>query len=143
MTLTMAPPYEPKKFKAALTKIKSLLAEPQPDFFEKLQRVGLDAGVKVVHTPRLNSIAVSGCTRWLNDTPLIQLSGPIRQGRTFAFTFFHEAGHILLHGKKDIFLEHVEYSDKDKVKEAEANAFAEKWLTDGRRKRVCKFNCVI
>ena len=125
-----APSYDSKKFKAALPAIKMILSESQPDFFEKLQQIGLDAGVKVVHTPRLNNIAVSGCTRWLNDTPLIQLSGPIRQGRTFAFTFFHEAGHILLHGKKDIFLEHVEYSDKDMAKEGEADAFAEKWLKE-------------
>ena len=34
---------------------------------------------------------------------------------------------ILLHGKKDIFLEKVEYSDKDKVKETEADEFAIKW----------------
>lgn len=124
----MAAAYDPKKFKAVLTEVKSLLSAPNPDFFETLQRICLEAGVKVVHTPRLNNIAVSGCTRWLNDTPLIQLSGPIRQGRTFSFTFFHEAGHILLHGKKDIFLEHVEYSDKDVVKEREADAFAEKWM---------------
>jgi hypothetical protein len=36
-----------------------------------------------------------------------------------------------LHGKKDIFLEQVEYSDKDKLKETEADNFAVKWtLTD-------------
>ena len=37
------------------------------------------------------------------------------------FTFFHEAGHILLHGKKDVFLElHGMTSEK----EEEANRFA-------------------
>jgi len=39
-----------------------------------------------------------------------------------------EAGHILLHGKKDVFLENLEYSDKDNQKEKEADSFAEKWL---------------
>ena len=43
------------------------------------------------------------------------------------FTFFHEAGHIILHGKKDIFLENLEYSDKDLEKEKEADSFAIKW----------------
>lgn len=41
--------------------------------------------------------------------------------------FFHEAGHILLHGKKDIFLENIEYSDKDQDKEKEADNFAVRW----------------
>lgn len=124
----VAKPYVPKSFKAALPKIKTLLANTQPDFFEQLQEICLEAGVKVVHTPRLNKIAISGCTRWLHDTPLIQLSGPIKQGRTFSHTFFHEAGHILLHGKKDIFLEQIDYADKDAAKEREADEFADKWL---------------
>jgi len=120
--------YIPKNFKVALPKIKSLFDNERQDFFEQLQTICLEAGVKVVHTPRLNKVAIRGCTRWLHDTPLIQLSGPIKQNGTFAFTFFHEAGHIFLHGKKDIFLEQIDYSDKDAVKEREADTFAEKWV---------------
>ena len=37
------------------------------------------------------------------------------------FTFFHEAGHILLHPKKDIF---IELDDTDDSREDEANRFA-------------------
>ena len=120
--------YLPKNFKNVLPKIKALLSHSQPDFFQQLQKICLEVGVKVVHTPRLSKVAISGSTRWISDTPLIQFSGPIKQNRMFAFTFFHEAGHILLHGKKDIFLEQVEYSDKDVVKERQADAFAAKWL---------------
>ncbi len=43
------------------------------------------------------------------------------------YLFFHEAGHILLHGKKDVFLENIEYSDKINEKEQEADEFAIKW----------------
>jgi Zn-dependent peptidase ImmA (M78 family) len=40
------------------------------------------------------------------------------------FTFFHEAGHIYLHGKRDVFIEDQEgQADKDE-KEAEADRFA-------------------
>jgi Zn-dependent peptidase ImmA (M78 family) len=39
-----------------------------------------------------------------------------------------EAGHILLHGKKDVSLENLEYSDKDNQKEIGADSFAKKWL---------------
>ena len=42
----------------------------------------------------------------------------------FWFSFFHEIGHILLHGKKDIFLENIEYDSKEKEKELEADSFA-------------------
>ena len=95
--------------------------------FKKLQNLCLEAGVKVVKTPSLNNAPISGATRWLSDTPLIQLTDNANQIDHFGFTFFHEVGHILLHGKKDVFLENLEYSDKDNQKENEADEFARKW----------------
>jgi HTH-type transcriptional regulator / antitoxin HigA len=119
--------YVEKDFKEALSAIKNIMAKHPNDFFIKLQKVCLQAGVKVVHTPCINKAPINGSTRWLNDTPLIQLSGRYKRNDIFWFTFFHEAGHILLHGKKDIFLENIDYSEKDKQKEIEADNFAIKW----------------
>jgi Zn-dependent peptidase ImmA (M78 family) len=93
----------------------------------QLQQICLEAGVKVVQTPCIKKASLSGSTRWLNDTPLIQLTDHYPHNDSFWFTFFHQAGHILLHGKKDIFLENVDYSDKDMEKEREADEFAGKW----------------
>lgn len=119
--------YSEKKFKEALPALKSIMAEHPDDFFIRLQNTCFIAGVKLVHTPTLPKAPICGSTRWLNDTPLIQLTGRYNRNDSFWFTFFHEAGHILLHGKKDIFLEKIEYSAKDKEKEEEADAFACKW----------------
>ena len=120
-------PYSEKLFKDALPEIKSIMAKHPANFFEQLQALCLEAGVKVVHTPNIKKAPINGSTRWLGDTPLIQLSGRYKRNDSFWFTFFHEAGHIILHGKKDIFLEDVDYSDKDLAKEEEANNFAIKW----------------
>ncbi|MEY2921747.1 MAG: hypothetical protein RL108_356 [Bacteroidota bacterium] len=123
--------YSEKKFKEALPELKSIMAQHPKDFFNQLQNICLEAGVKVVHTPCINKAPISGSTRWLNDTPFIQLTGRYNRNDSFWFTFFHEAGHILLHGKKDIFLEKVDYSFKNLEKEQEADDFASKWtLTD-------------
>jgi Zn-dependent peptidase ImmA (M78 family) len=103
------------------------MANHPADFFTQLQQLCLDAGVKVVHTPCLLHAPIHGATRWLNDTPFIQLTGRYKRNDRFWFTFFHEAGHILLHGKKEIFLENMEYPDKSEVKEREADEFAIKW----------------
>lgn len=119
--------YSEKKFKDALPKIKSIMATHPEGFFKPLQDICLDAGVKVVQTPSINKIPISGSTRWLNNTPLIQLTDHYPHNDSFRFTFFHEAGHILLHGKKDIFLEDIAYSGKDPEKEREADDFANKW----------------
>ncbi len=123
-------PYSKAKFTEALPQIKAIMASHPPDFFEKLQKICLSAGVKVVHTPCLPKAPINGATRWFKDSPLIQLSGRHKRNDIFWFTFFHEAGHILLHGKKDIFLENVEYDAKEIEKEKEADEFAVKWTLD-------------
>jgi addiction module HigA family antidote len=131
--------YSERKFKETLPELKSVMAKHPVNFFNKLQNICLDVGVKVVHTPSLPKAPICGSTRWINDTPLIQLTGRYNRNDSFWFTFFHEAGHILLHGKKDIFLEKVEYSDKDKVKEKQADEFAIKWtLTEEEEVEILK-----
>lgn len=119
--------YSESKFKKALLEIKSIMAKQPNDFFEQLQKECLACGVKVVYTPCIKKAPLSGATRWIDENPLIQLTGRSKQNDRFWFTFFHEAGHILLHGKKDIFLEDIEYSEADLQKEAQANEFAVEW----------------
>jgi len=122
-----SPAYSEKKFKEALPDLKSIMAKQPDGFFTQLKEVCLNAGVKVVHIPFLPKAPISGATRWINDNPLIQLTGRGKRNDMFWFSFFHEAGHILLHGKKEIFLEQIEYQDKDLKKENEADEFAVRW----------------
>ena len=132
-----APVYSEKTFKEVLPKIKSLMTIHPSDFFNQLQMLCLEAGVKVVFTPCLPKAPINGSTRWLNDTPLIQLTDRYKRNDVFWFTFFHEAGHILLHGKKDIFLENIDYPDRLTKKELEADNFAVKWtFTEEEEKEV-------
>lgn len=119
--------YDERKLKECLTEIKDIMAEQPPDFFPKLQEICSEAGVKVIFTPCLPKAPINGSSRWIGDTPLIQLSARYKQNDRFWFTFFHEAGHILKHGKKYISLENIDFSDAETDKEKEADLFAEKW----------------
>lgn len=47
-----------------------------------------------------------------------------KRNDVFWFSFFHEIGHILLHGKKDIFLEDKAMTFDNLKKEQEADHFA-------------------
>jgi HTH-type transcriptional regulator/antitoxin HigA len=80
--------------------------------------------------PAIPRAHVSGMARWLNPhKAMIQLSLYGKQNDRFWFTFFHEAAHILLHDKKDIFLD--EWNDGEKLKsvqEEEADAWARDFL---------------
>lgn len=118
------PPYNKAHFEAILEEVRNLAFEEPVGFPEKLQSLCADAGVAVVYTPCLPKAPVSGCARWLGDLPIIQLSGRYKSNDRFWFTFFHEACHILKHGKKGYFLEEVSGIENAPDKEEEANIFA-------------------
>jgi HTH-type transcriptional regulator/antitoxin HigA len=91
-------------FQSALSEARRLSRESE--FQTQLQELCAGAGVAVVFVPQLPKSRVSGATRWLSPSKaLIQLSLRYRTDDHLWFTFFHEAGHILLHRKKDVFIE--------------------------------------
>ncbi len=82
------------------------------------------AGVALVLTRELPKSGANGATRWLGPNKgLVQLSLKWKWGDVFWFTFFHEAGHILLHQNKS-FVEGVPVEDINRTEEDEADQFA-------------------
>lgn len=116
------------KLNQILPDIKKIMAKQPDNYFEELRTLCLSAGIKIVHTPCLPKASIHGSVRWINDTPLIQLSGRYRRNDIFWFTFFHEIGHILLHGKKYISVENIDVEGENKEFENQADTFASNWL---------------
>lgn len=115
-------PYRRDAFKMALREARGLTRQSPEIFQTALVDSCARAGVIVVFVPEFKGCRTSGATRWLApDRALIQLSLRYRTDDHLWFTFFHEAAHILLHGKKLIFLEG---SAREGVLEEEANAWA-------------------
>lgn len=122
------PQFNAQTFKANLLEIKNIMAMQPENYFSLLQDLCLQSGVKLIFTPQLPKAPINGSTRWINETPLIQLTARYKQNDRFWFTFFHEAGHILLHGKKYISLENIDFAAADPEKEQQAHQFAEEWI---------------
>ncbi len=120
--------YDKLKFKQALSDVSELVYQHPHDFKDQLQEICKSCGVGLVYTECLPKAPISGAVRWFRNNPLIQLSDRYKTNDKFWFTFFHEAGHILLHGKKEIFLEESEGSENDVIKEKEADQYAGNWL---------------
>ena len=116
--------YSDTRLKSKLPLMKDLMRKNSSDFAKQLQVLCAECGVKLIYTPCLKKAPISGSTRWINNIPCIQLSGRSKRYDTFWFSFFHEIGHILLHGKKEIFLEDIEYDDAQKAKEKQADKFS-------------------
>jgi addiction module HigA family antidote len=121
-------PFDKTAFRKALDDTRALTAEADPaHFVPALQQRCAQAGVAVVFVPCLPKTGVSGATRWVSpDKAIIQLSLRYKTNDHLWFTFFHEAGHILLHGKKELFIEGANGMDGEK--EEQANIFAEQEL---------------
>lgn len=120
-------PYDKATFRDTLDQIRKLTVESLNIFHPRMIELCAKAGVAVVFVPALPKTGMSGATRWLNpNKALIQLSLCYKTNDHLWFTFFHEAGHILLHGKKELFLEGE--NGLDQAKEEEANKFAQEEL---------------
>jgi len=120
--------YDAKSFRAALSEIRSLSCEADPSVFvPQLQALAAAAGVAVVFVPAPPGCRVSGATQWLSpDRALIALSLRHKTSDHLWFTLFHEAGHILKHGKKATFVDGLDGVDAEQ--EDEANRFAAEQL---------------
>lgn len=118
--------YDRKHFLTTLDTIRALTREKDLKILApELVKLCASAGVAVVFVPELPKVGIWGATRWLGDKALIQLSLRYKSNDHLWFTFFHEAAHILLHNRKDVF---IEDSQRDCKKEEEANEFARKTL---------------
>ena len=131
------------KFEDALQAAKDLMAKHPQDFLKKLQKLCADVGVYLVYVPILPKATPDGATTWFKDRPLINLSLKGKSNDKFWFTFFHEAGHVMLHHEEvkirgffDDFDKNLSHQKNEKH-EGEANEFAQQWtLTNEQMERV-------
>jgi HTH-type transcriptional regulator / antitoxin HigA len=126
-------PYDKRAFTAALTVVKSLTRKPIDEGYEKARSTLADCGVAVVLVEQLPKTPY-GATRWLSkNKALMQLSLRGKSDDHFWFTFFHEAAHILQHGKRDVFIEGKGMIIDDlQQEEAEADSWASEFLIPKR-----------
>lgn len=117
-------PYDKSKFDSALNEIRQLSCE-DPDVFEpRMKELCASSGVALVFVGELSGTHLSGATRWLqSDKAMIELSLRYKTNDHLWFAFFHEADHVKLHGKKEVFIDEVKQSAFSK-EEQQADQFA-------------------
>lgn len=115
--------YDVDSFKTALSEIRSL-TDKEPGVFEpRMRELCAKSGVALVFVSELSGTHLSGATRWLSrEKAMIALSLRHKSNDHFWFTFYHEAGHIIKGGKKDVYID--EEAGSMTKQEQEANKFA-------------------
>jgi len=121
------PDYSKDIFKSKLLEIKSLVEFQPEDFPLQLQYKCEQAGVAVIYSKSLPKVPVSGAARWIGGIPVIQITDRYKTNDQFWHTFYHEAAHITLHGKKEVFIEGDDI-ENNQEKENQADDFACEWL---------------
>ncbi|MCG8911428.1 ImmA/IrrE family metallo-endopeptidase [Pseudomonas sp. DP-17] len=116
------------KFISALPALRALTLEPEPSvFLPELQRMCAECGVAVIVARTPSGCQASGATKFISpDKAILMLSFRYLSDDHFWFTFFHEAGHLILHGEDAVFLENG--SESIDEREAEANVFSQNLL---------------
>lgn len=124
-------PYDALRFRECIRNIRSLTQEDPESFGPRLRSLCSSAGVAVVFVPHLKQTYANGAARWIRpDRALIQLSIRNRYEDIFWFSFFHEAAHILKHGKRGVFIDLQDHR-RDRL-EREADVFAQETLIPRR-----------
>jgi len=116
-------PWNDKLFRKTLEEIRPLTRKRDPKLFlPELTRLCAQCGVAAVVVRAPAGCRASGATRFLSPSKaLLLLSLRYLSDDHFWFTFFHEAGHLLLHSNKALFLEGGQMAGTE---ETEANQFA-------------------
>lgn len=119
--------FDKERFRKALEQIRRLTVAPPETFEPRMKELCASTGVAVVFVREVKGARASGAARWLTPSrALIQLSLRYSWEDQIWFSFFHEAGHVLLHGKRETFIDNLG-SDANKFEE-EANRFAQETL---------------
>lgn len=117
-------PFDEKKLRETIPLFRALTAQ-QDYFIAELKDLCAACGVAMVVVPHLAKTYAQGATKWLHPgKAMLQLSTRYQMADIFWFSFFHELGHILLHGKKAVF---AECGEKTPFEE-EADRFAADYL---------------
>lgn len=120
-------PYDEAKFRTVLTTVRTLTRADVAQFRDEVPALCAGAGVVLAWVPELTGSRACGATRWVSPhKALVQLSLRYKTADHLWFTFFHEAAHILLHGKKLVFLEGGSLDGRPE--EDEANQWAADFL---------------
>ncbi len=112
--------YNEENFKSVLSEIRALTRKAPSQFVSEMRKKCAKSGVLILFIDELPGTHVSGATQWpYFNKALIMLSLRYKTDDHLWFSFFHEAGHILLHSRKRTFIDEMEIEMNDLEKEAD------------------------
>ncbi|HUW54974.1 MAG TPA: ImmA/IrrE family metallo-endopeptidase, partial [Rhodanobacter sp.] len=109
------------QFRQSMNEMRALTRVAAPsEFIPKLQAICARSGVALVVARAPKGCAASGSTRFLSaKKAVLMLSLRYRTDDHFWFSFFHEVGHLVLHGTNSFFVDGKGLVGSDREREAD------------------------
>ncbi len=123
--------FDKKKLKSLLPDMKDLMnLKDINQSIERIREMLASCGVAFVMLPHFKKTKVNGATFWVDDRnkAVIVMSLKGSYSDIFWFSLFHEIAHILLHDKREVFLEDDCNDPALQQQEKEADQFARDFL---------------
>lgn len=116
-------PFSEQRLRKFLPELRDLTTTSPNVFEPRVKKALAECGITLVLLPHLPKTHAHGATRWLSpEKALVQLSLRGKWADIFWFSLFHELGHVLLHGRRQVY---IEWSDGNQdQQELEADRFA-------------------
>ena len=125
-------PFDKSKLKKALPELKATMNMEINRALKACEKLLSSCGVAFVLLPHFKNTGAQGATFWIDNREKAVLMMTLRGKNSdlFWFSFFHEIGHILLHNKREMFLEGENGYDTPELQqqEDEANSFSRDFL---------------
>ena len=121
--------YSEQKIKDNIKDFRKMTYERPEIFYSNLVEKLAECGVALVIVPHIKKTYAQGAVKWLSPNKvMMQLTLRHKFADVFWFSFFHELGHILLHGKRNEYIDYENDGSDKSNKEKEADEFAAKTL---------------
>lgn len=125
------PSFNLAALRKAVRKLRAVTRLPIVDGFVEARGLLAACGVALTFVTALSGSRISGATWWpALNRPVIALSERHKKEDIFWFTLFHEIAHLLLHPRREAFIEFDGNDDSD-GRESEANEYAAAELIPG------------
>lgn len=98
--------FDKDRFRKSLKGIRHLTHKDPEEFEPEMKELCANAGVALVFVPEFKKTHLSGAACWYShNNAVIIMSLRHKSDDHFWFTFFHEAGHVILHKKSKIIVD--------------------------------------
>jgi HTH-type transcriptional regulator/antitoxin HigA len=123
--------FDKERLVKALEEIRPLLGSDDiQKTIEKVRDILAESGVAFVLLSHFKKSKINGATFWIDNQSkaVVAMSLKGSYADIFWFSFFHEMGHLILHNRREVFLEDGYDDDRLKKQEEEADRFASDFL---------------